>query len=79
MFLIVPKVTLVELGLLQGVLGAFSVLFKVARFQVEGVAAVQVAVNWVTHVSSVNGGGEIVVQSKPVDALAQAVEVVVFR
>ena len=40
--------------------------------------AVQVAVNWVTNVRSIDGGSEVAVETETGDTLTKTVEIVVF-
>ena len=41
-------------------------------------ASIDVAIDWITHVSSVDGCSEVIVEAKTVNAFTKAVEVVVL-
>ena len=76
---VVAIVGLLHLGLFERGPATIAALLEVAGFEVEWVATVKIAVNWVTNISSVDGRGEVVVQAEAVDAFSQTVKVVVFR
>lgn len=73
----IAEAALLNLRLRQGPLRHVAALVEVACLKVERMAAVEIAINWVTHVSSVDGSREVVVESKAMNALSQTVEVVV--
>jgi len=76
---LVAVVALLHLGLFKRGPATVAALLEVAGFEVERVATVKIAVDWVTNISSVDGRGEVVVQAEAVDAFSQTVKVVVFR
>jgi len=68
----------VELRLQERLESAVSSPIKVAGLEVKGVTSIEVAVDWIPYVSSVEGGCEVVVQAKTMNTLAQTIEVVIF-
>lgn len=58
---------------------AIPVRLEVPRLQVEWVATVNVPINGVAHVCSVDGGREVVVQPQAVYPLTKSIEIVVIR
>lgn len=69
---------LLKFRLREWLSGAVTTLLEVAGLQVERVTAIDVAVDWITYVSSVDSRSEVVVQTKAVDAFTKTVEVVIF-
>lgn len=67
-----------DLGLRQGLGATALTLLKVPGLEVKRMAAVQVAVDRITYVSSIDGRSEVIVETKTVNSFAQAVEVVVL-
>lgn len=73
------EATLLHFRLLQSPLGLVTTLLEIARFKVEGMASVDVVINWITSIGGIDGGREVVVESEAVNTFAKPVEVVVLR
>lgn len=67
-----------DFGLLERLLGIVSAGLKVASLQVEWMTSIDVTIDWVTHVSSVNGGRKVVVQAEAVYTFTKTIEIVVL-
>lgn len=74
----VAVVSFLKFGLLEWFLCAVATSFKVASLQIERMASVDIAVNRVTHVSSVDGRSEIIVETKTMDAFTETIKIVVL-
>jgi len=74
----VPDDWLLDFRLLQGHIAGIAAFLEVTCFQVEWMTAVQVAVNWVANVRSIDGGSEVVVETETGDTFTKTVEIVVF-
>lgn len=61
-----------------GIETSITASLKVPGLQIEGMTAIEISVNWVSYVSSVDGGIEIVVEPQTVNTFAKSIEIVVF-